>query len=234
MNKKKKTIFAVTFAGILVACKTVPNILDDYYKVDLNDKGDDKMEKKSLLLGKNIECSTPNKALRMVESFKAQSTDEEYHKIIDKIGEINEDASANEQGTYIESFLSLSENSLLEEEITKTMRSCGYNCIDPFTIQQAKTIYKNSENLLQFLEELNIVGIGGGNLHFEGDIIVGEYDRCYCNLSQWAASVPNCYCQCSAGWFEKLFSEVLEQQVEVSIVDTINNGADKCTFNIVL
>lgn len=40
------------------------------------------------------------------------------------------------------------------------------------------------------------------------------------------------YCECSAGWYMKLFSEVFEKNVSVKIIDTIVNGADECTFEI--
>ena len=40
------------------------------------------------------------------------------------------------------------------------------------------------------------------------------------------------YCECSAGWYMRLFSEVFEKSVTVTIVDTIVNGASECVFEI--
>ena len=40
------------------------------------------------------------------------------------------------------------------------------------------------------------------------------------------------YCECSAGWYKKLFSEVFEKDVSVKILNTIINGANECTFEI--
>lgn len=41
------------------------------------------------------------------------------------------------------------------------------------------------------------------------------------------------YCECSAGWYMRLFSEVFEKSVTVIIVDTIvNGGAPECGFEI--
>ena len=40
------------------------------------------------------------------------------------------------------------------------------------------------------------------------------------------------YCECSAGWYMRLFSEVFEKNVTVKIVDTIVNEAKECTFEI--
>ena len=37
---------------------------------------------------------------------------------------------------------------------------------------------------------------------------------------------------CSAGWYMRLFSEVFEKNVTVTIVDTIVNGAAECVFEI--
>lgn len=40
------------------------------------------------------------------------------------------------------------------------------------------------------------------------------------------------YCECSAGWYTRLFSEVFGKSVTVRILDTIVNGATECTFEI--
>ena len=41
------------------------------------------------------------------------------------------------------------------------------------------------------------------------------------------------YCECSAGWYMRLFSEVFEKCVTITIVDTIvNGGASECVFEI--
>ena len=40
------------------------------------------------------------------------------------------------------------------------------------------------------------------------------------------------YCECSAGWYMKLFSAVFGKDVTVKVIDTIVNGASECTFEI--
>lgn len=41
------------------------------------------------------------------------------------------------------------------------------------------------------------------------------------------------YCECSAGCYMRLFSEVFEKCVTITIVDTIvNGGASECVFEI--
>lgn len=58
------------------------------------------------------------------------------------------------------------------------------------------------------------------------------YAKCYCNIPKKVDTMNKQYCECSAGWYERLFSEVFEKDVEVQIIDTIINGANECTFEI--
>jgi predicted hydrocarbon binding protein len=84
----------------------------------------------------------------------------------------------------------------------------------------------------EFLKFLNENHTGGGYLHIKNNKIIALYDRCYCGILKSAKDISPIYCECSAGWFEKLFSSVFEKEVDVKRIDTILNGADKCTFEI--
>lgn len=79
---------------------------------------------------------------------------------------------------------------------------------------------------------LNEADIDGKNLHISGDKIIAVYKKCYCNIPKKVENLNKNYCECSAGWYMRLFSEVFEKNVNVEIVDTIVNGASKCTFEI--
>ena len=79
---------------------------------------------------------------------------------------------------------------------------------------------------------LNAVDIGGKNLHIFDDKIIAVYQKCYCNIPKKVENLNKNYCECSAGWYMRLFSEVFETQVTVKIVDTIVNGAAECTFEM--
>ena len=56
--------------------------------------------------------------------------------------------------------------------------------------------------------------------------------NCYCDIPYEAKKLNPLYCQCSAGWFQRLFSEVFEKPVAVKMINTITNGANECTFEI--
>jgi len=56
--------------------------------------------------------------------------------------------------------------------------------------------------------------------------------ECYCNIPKQTTNLNKVYCECSAGWYTRLFSEVFGKSVTVKILDTIVNGATECTFEI--
>ena len=114
------------------------------------------------------------------------------------------------------------------------MRACGYKCIDSSIIETAKNIYEESKDLQAFVEKLNAEKIGGGQLTLEGNKIKAIYDQCYCDVQGIKKDRTRCYCQCSCGWFEKLFATVLEQPVSVNLTESIKNSGQKCTFDIIL
>jgi predicted hydrocarbon binding protein len=173
-----------------------------------------------------------NKVERVLESVNDKLCNEIYNDLISKIGTIEDKPTPVKQGRYMKSLLDeLSLNHGIE--ITKkVMRPCGYQCISNKVINNAKLLFKESNNVEEFLKLLNENHIGGGNLHTKDNKIIAIYDRCYCGIPKSAKDLSPIYCECSAGWFEKLFSSVFEKEINVKRIDTILNGADRCTFEI--
>lgn len=117
-------------------------------------------------------------------------------------------------------------------EIAPVMRQC--NCLSDTVIEKAKKSYTLANgDLSEYLCLLNEQHIGGGNLRMdEKGSIVGEYSHCYCGIPKATKNMPSCYCECSAGLFEKLFSNVFDHCVQVKIIHTILDGASECIFEI--
>jgi predicted hydrocarbon binding protein len=80
---------------------------------------------------------------------------------------------------------------------------------------------------------LNQNNIGGGLLRIVDNRIIGEYAHCYCGAAKNTKDMSPVYCECSAGWFEKLFSSVFEKPVEVVVKRTILQGDASCLFEII-
>ena len=119
-----------------------------------------------------------------------------------------------------------------EKDVNKIETEIGE--IAENAIKIAKKLYAKSEDLPDFLERLNAADLGGKNLHMSGDKIIAVYKKCYCNIPKKVEQMNKTYCECSAGWYQKLFTEVFEKEVSVKIVDTIVNGAAECIFEILV
>lgn len=167
-----------------------------------------------------------NKASRIINNMEKENA----VAICSELGTIDEKATPFKQARYINNVLNSAEE--MNINLTNTMRKCGGCCLSANAIKIAKKLYAKSGNIADFLALLNEADIGGRNLHISNGKIIGVYKKCYCNIPKKVEKLNKNYCECSAGWYLRLFSEVFEKNVRVEIVDTIVNGASECTFEI--
>ena len=167
-----------------------------------------------------------NKAKRVLDNMETKNAS----AICSELGMIDEKATPLKQAKYINEILNSAEN--MNICMTDTMRKCGGCCLSASLIVKAKKLYSKAQNVAELLDLLNREHIGGGNLHISEGKIIGIYKECYCNIPKQIEKMNKGYCECSAGWYTRLFSEVFEKNVTVKIVDTIVNGAVECTFEI--
>jgi len=113
------------------------------------------------------------------------------------------------------------------------MEACGRQCIGASVLEKARRLQKESENIDDLLDRLNQAHIGGGHLSREGNVIHAFYDRCYCgSVSQSKEAFSSTYCHCSCGWYHHLFKSLLGKPVEVELLGSILQDADRCEFLI--
>jgi len=113
------------------------------------------------------------------------------------------------------------------------MEACGQQCIGQSVLDKAKSLKHGTGDIDEFLEKLNKAHIGGGKLRRDNSIIYASYERCYCgSVSKTQKPISLLYCQCSCGWYKKLFEATLGKPVKVELVDSIIHGADTCQFII--
>ena len=167
-----------------------------------------------------------NKAKRLIENMDTESVS----AICSEIGTIDENATPLKQARYINDILNTADKKGIC--MTDTMRKCGGCCISANALKIAKKLYAKSNSIAEILDLLNEADIGGRNLHISDNKIIAVYTKCYCNIPKKITGMNKNYCECSAGWYKKLFSEVFEKTVSVKILNTILNGAEECTFEI--
>lgn len=169
-----------------------------------------------------------NKAKRVLDHMASENAS----AICAKIGTIDDGATREQQAKYINEILDTAQR--MHICTVDTMRKCGGCCLSPDIIEMGKTLYRRADDLERFLELLNREQIGGGGLHISNGKIIGIYKTCYCDIPQLVDQINRGYCECSAGWYEHFFSEVLRKRVTVKKIDTIANGATQCTFEILV
>jgi predicted hydrocarbon binding protein len=119
------------------------------------------------------------------------------------------------------------------ENAKSVMEACGQRCIGQSVLQKAFKLQQVSLDLDDLLGKLNQEHIGGGMLWREENMIHASYELCYCgSVSKTRKPISNIYCQCSCGWYKRLFETLLDKPVKVELLDSIIHGADNCQFII--
>lgn len=174
-----------------------------------------------------------NKAQRIEDEIRLQMGASVYETVIHAAGVLKPAHSPARQKRFVRD--ALTELIALREQqcAEQVMRACGRQCISNTALLAAGGLYREAEgNLDRFLDGLNARHIGGGRLRREGALMIAEYEACYCSIAQKNKGLPEQYCACPEGWFEKLFSYALEEVGSVRRINTILAGGTCCLFEI--
>ncbi|HUT81705.1 MAG TPA: DUF6144 family protein [Candidatus Bathyarchaeia archaeon] len=116
------------------------------------------------------------------------------------------------------------------------LEECGRKCIHDRReklIQDAKLLYKNSNDLKDFLVKLSKIY---ESFHVTDEEIVFIWDKCYCPIIGKipVGKISPTICHCSQGWVKELFESVTEKSVEVILEETITKGNSRCKLKVIL
>lgn len=117
-----------------------------------------------------------------------------------------------------------------EDRSREVLEECGKSCISQLTLNRIIEEKDNFENLDQLLLALNSFGVGGGNLYKKGNKVYASYKACGCFISELNKDIH--LCNCSRGWFLKLFETILGKEVQVELIQSIIGGSETCEFVI--
>ena len=132
-----------------------------------------------------------------------------------------------------------------EKTRVQIMQNCGYNCAkkNHRVIERALNRRKKFGSLEEFLKAEVAKPVRGTKLTREGSILYQFYTpqafakpmRCYCGLLRELPkdqTISSTYCNCSKGFVEKYWEEVLGKPVQVDILQSAVSGATECIFAI--
>jgi predicted hydrocarbon binding protein len=121
------------------------------------------------------------------------------------------------------------------DEKTKAaiLEQCGRQCQSQAFIKKAKSIYKKSSDIGDFLSKFEQVY---KNLHIEGNDVYIIYSKCYCSQVNKIpkGKLSETYCNCSRGWAKALFEGALDRPVEVVMEESVIKGDKQCKFRIII
>jgi predicted hydrocarbon binding protein len=135
---------------------------------------------------------------------------------------------------------------LVDDETKKSiMQNCGYNCAkkNSKVIERAVARRRKFRSIDEFLVAEQEKPMKGTRLAREGNILCQFYTpqaftmpmRCYCSLLRelpTEETVSITYCNCSKGFVEKYWENVLGKPVRVDILQSAVSGAKECKFAI--
>lgn len=156
-------------------------------------------------------------------------------KVIIQPGQFDETSNYAQKAEWIKSAVQRLEKEAGKATAIKVMQACGRKCCGPTQQKRARRFMEESRSVEELLARLNRAGIGGGRLALKNkNTIVGGYDRCLCGrVKQTSGPFPtDTYCHCSTGWYQSLFEAAFGKPVEVTLTQSILQGADRCEFEI--
>lgn len=115
------------------------------------------------------------------------------------------------------------------------LEECGRKCIQDRhhkLIQDAKKLYKNSNDLKDFLGKLSK---RYESLQVSDQEVAFIWDKCYCPVIGKipVGKISPTFCNCSRGWVKELLEVAIEKPVEVIIDEAVTKGDNRCKLRVI-
>jgi predicted hydrocarbon binding protein len=163
---------------------------------------------------------------RFIDSVNTHIRDDKIkEELITLCGEYANKKTAIQKAALIKSLMDILDKKVITKTRKTLMADC--HCIGASVLQKAITTKKESKNLDEFLEKYD------HTMKREGNVIHVMYSKCYCpSVCKTKKKFSDTYCQCSCGFNKKLFETALNKKVEVTLVNSILQGADQCDIEV--
>jgi len=128
--------------------------------------------------------------------------------------------------------LGLMENEMDPEKRVKMFEELGRTC----SAEYKETYMKFENNVQGFLDEIKGKWVKDVNYDKEKqtiELIGTKSDDCFCPLATKSIT-PELFCECSKGWQKGVFEGISGKKAEVSVLESVLRGGDRCSFKIVM
>lgn len=116
--------------------------------------------------------------------------------------------------------------------IIKIRKDC--RCNDGKSIAGKLLKYlNNTDSIDEFVNEFNQHETFASIEYISDNNILFCYPECYCAcVKRIPQEVSKTWCYCTLGNAEGIFSSVFKKDVEVTLIESIKSGADKCVIDV--
>ncbi len=166
-------------------------------------------------------------------------------KVMEGSEQITEKTDKKKTAEWVKNAMEKLDALVDEKTRVQIMQNCGYNCAkkNSKVIERAVARRKKYASINEFLEAEQQKSAKGTRLAREGTILYQFYTpqaftrpmRCYCGLLRGLPndeSVSKTYCNCSRGFVEKYWENVLGKPVKVDLLQAVVSGDKECKFAI--
>ena len=168
----------------------------------------------------------PFSTKRFIDSVKAHiRADAVKDELITLCGEYDNKKTPIRKAAHIKSLMDVLDGKVIANTRKALMADC--HCLGAAVLQKAITMKKESKNLDEFLEKFD------HTMRREGNVIHVMYSKCYCaSVNKTKKKFSDTYCNCSCGFNKKLFETALNKKVEVTLINSVLQGADQCDIEV--
>lgn len=135
---------------------------------------------------------------------------------------------------WFQAFMDGLNSEATEETKANLMEYCGRACARNHAVELFQRIKKNTNNLDEFLIEINKAIQGTKWEKMDDHILSVEYEQCFCPLVTTGlvrVDLPT-RCFCSLGWLKENLELVLEKPVNISLEKSFAKGDSLCKFKV--
>jgi hypothetical protein len=178
---------------------------------------------------------------KMIEGFSEAwrelgKSDQVKRQVANSLDAIKE--PSQEQMSFLRNWLEILMNTIEQQDEStrrELLSTCGAACAGHATESFMK-IWKKSDNLRDFLDNMNAEMCDGGNFYHYVDenTIEIAYPKCLCPIVGFDLISSPMLCDCSRAWLKTNMEAALEKPVDVQRIYTALEGKKSCSFKITL
>ncbi len=170
-------------------------------------------------------------ALRLMESLKELDGERAAQEAAEWFP-LSKSADIEKKFEWAKSICGYLEEHYDSEKTVAIRKKC--RCNDGKSIAKKLLKYRNqAEDLNAFVRLFNESESFASLEYVSEHMLRFCYPQCYCAcVKRVPQSLPKTWCYCTLGNAEGIFQEVFQKEVQVSLLESIKSGADRCVIEV--